>query len=293
MKSLKLISIMIMIVLFYSGIGYAQKTTSKTDDQLIPKPDKIIIDPVKPDNVITGNDTGQVDWTDQVIIAKGWTAIDTIRFTNIAQAELMARRGATVVAQRNLLETIKGVRIVGETTVRNLVTENDYIYSRLDGIIKGAVMVGEPIINEGVVEVTMQVPIYEPVKGSNDTASVASLLQKKFSTSNVIKTAPANRTQASNVNPSMLPVVKDENGNIKIDYTKGFDPKAKIKPKWFNFSKKVAEELNFKEGVDIIEGIQNSDGTISVNPGQLDKMEKWGKIGKISIKVGAFLFALI
>jgi hypothetical protein len=49
----------------------------------------------------------------------------------------MAERGAVVDAQRNLLEITEGVRVNGETVVKDYITQSDIIFSRVDGIVKG------------------------------------------------------------------------------------------------------------------------------------------------------------
>ena len=322
----KLISINVMLLmLFSSSIVFAQQNKTKTNnDNKVPventknpvvnsKPVKnptvnlnnqitphktnndIIIDPKKPNNVITGNDTGQVDWTEQVIKAKGWSVIDTITFKNKAQAELMATRGAVVTAQRNLLETIQGVRVVSETTVRDCITTNDYIYTRIDGICKGAEMLGEPIIKKGIVEVILQIPIYKPANNSKDTASVASLIQKKYASNNqnIEKTAKVSDNQNNESSPSLLPVVKDENGNVVVDYSKYIDTKTGKFPKYLNYSKKLMEELKMKEGVALINAVQSNDGTIKIEQGQIEKVNQWGKIGKAALKIGKLILMII
>jgi hypothetical protein len=284
MKKLKFINLA-FILLISSGFIFAQNNKTSTNN--------IIYNPDKPNNVITGKDNGQVDWTEQMISAKGYSVIDTITFKNKSQAQLMATRGAIVVAQRNLLETIQGVRIVSETTVKDFITEGDYVYSRLDGICKGAEMLGEPVIKNGIVEVTMQIPIYKPANNSKDTASIASLIQKKYSASpplNKNSNSPNNITFSG---PSLLPTIVDESGNIVVDYTKYIDPKSGKFPKYMNFSKEVLSELQLKEGVDIIDAVQANDGTIKIDTGQIDKVAKWAKIGKTALKVGKFIMLLI
>ena len=49
------------------------------------------------------------------------------------QARLMAKRAAVTDARRNLYETALGVQIDSSTTVRDFVTENDTIRTRLTG----------------------------------------------------------------------------------------------------------------------------------------------------------------
>jgi hypothetical protein len=110
--------------------------------------------------IVTQDKSGSVDWTNQYIEATGESVIDNDRFKNPAQAKAMASRGAVVVAQRNLLEETKGVSVVGETTVKDMITSSDYVYSRVEGVVKGAVMVGQPIEANGMVTVRLRMPLY-------------------------------------------------------------------------------------------------------------------------------------
>jgi hypothetical protein len=109
----------------------------------------------------TGNDTSQVDWTTQFIRSKGWCVLDTIKWRNKSQAKLMAIRCATVIAQRNLLETIKGVNIDSKSTVANMMAQSDTVRSNISGLLERSEQFGDPIISGDIVEVTMQVPIYK------------------------------------------------------------------------------------------------------------------------------------
>ncbi len=86
------------------------------------------------------------------------------------QARLMARRAAITDAQRNLAETIYGVRIDSQTTVRNFVTENDEIRSRIDAIIQGASVVDTRYNPDGTCTVRMEVPV----------ALLQNVLQRRF-----------------------------------------------------------------------------------------------------------------
>lgn len=57
------------------------------------------------------------------------------------QEESMAERVAVVVAQRNLLEIIKGLNLAGETTIINNTGMTDVINTKVAGFLKGAVPV--------------------------------------------------------------------------------------------------------------------------------------------------------
>ncbi len=68
---------------------------------------------------------------------------------NKAKDQLRAVRAATVLAQRMLLETIKGLKIDSQTTVENKMVRDDVINTRIEGTIEGAEIVKQNIRWEG------------------------------------------------------------------------------------------------------------------------------------------------
>jgi len=74
---------------------------------------------------------------------------------NPAQARAMAERAAQVVAYRNLLEAIKGVRVDATTTVENFIVTSDVIRTQVNGIIQGATVMDKKYMSDGSVEVTV------------------------------------------------------------------------------------------------------------------------------------------
>lgn len=85
------------------------------------------------------------------------------------QAKILARRAAVADAQRNLLESIKGVAVDSETTVENFMLKDDVIHTQVNGIIKGARVISEGTQPDGVYKVTMAVPVY----GADSISDVA------------------------------------------------------------------------------------------------------------------------
>src|SRR5512143_321426 len=111
--------------------------------------------------VNTGNDveiaagsSGRVDWTSGVITAVGIGA-PPAQPANAAQARAMAERAAQVVAYRNLLEAVKGVRVDSTTTVENFMVTSDVIKTEVNGIIQGAMVMDKKYMSDGSVEVTV------------------------------------------------------------------------------------------------------------------------------------------
>jgi hypothetical protein len=75
------------------------------------------------------------------------------------QARLMAKRAAISDAERNLAETIWGVRINSKTTVRNFITEDDIIKTKVRAVLRGAIVVDTKYDRDGVCTVRMEVPV--------------------------------------------------------------------------------------------------------------------------------------
>ena len=82
-----------------------------------------------------------------------------------ARGRLMGERAAKVDAYRNLAETVKGIRISGQTYVRDFVAESDFVQTSLDTFIKGVRQSGAyRYLPDGEVEVDVDVTIQEVVK---------------------------------------------------------------------------------------------------------------------------------
>jgi len=74
----------------------------------------------------------------KVVESVGYSAISSYKNYPKSQQILMAVRGAKMDAYRNLAEEIHGVRIKGNTTVKDMITENDSYRAYVDAIVRGA-----------------------------------------------------------------------------------------------------------------------------------------------------------
>jgi hypothetical protein len=97
---------------------------------------------------------GMINWTSGEVYATGIGA-PPANAVNAAQARAMAERAAQVVAYRNLLEIVKGVRVDSETVVENFMTKSDIIRTKVDGVIKGAMPFKKQYLSDGSVEITL------------------------------------------------------------------------------------------------------------------------------------------
>ncbi|UCE06887.1 MAG: LPP20 family lipoprotein [bacterium] len=99
-----------------------------------------------------------VNWTNQVVRAIGIGAPNPN--LPIAAQRTAAIRAAKLDAVRNLLETIKGIYLTSETTVRNSIVENDVIRTRVEGLAQNFKQVEGPrYMSDGSVEVVVEMPI--------------------------------------------------------------------------------------------------------------------------------------
>jgi hypothetical protein len=191
-------AIIIAIIVFISGSALAQLVGTVKD----------VVDPV--------GSTGKVDWTTGVITAVGIGA-PPAQPANPAQARGMAERAAQVVAYRNLLEAVKGVRVDSTTTVENFIVTSDVINTQVNGIIQGATVMDKKYMSDGSVEVTV---------GMKLTGALADALLPKTP-----QTPPAGSTgtlapgaagqvytglivdaRGLGVRPAMAPKILDEDG---------------------------------------------------------------------------------
>ena len=69
--------------------------------------------------------------------------IQVVGVSEEGQSRSQATRAATVVAQRDLLEIMEGLRLSGQTTVRDGMLQSDDIRTSISGFLRGAMKCGE------------------------------------------------------------------------------------------------------------------------------------------------------
>ena len=105
-------------------------------------------------------------WDKKIVVARGIVAINK-KIKPAGRAVLLARRGAIAEAQANLLAMIKGIHIDAKTTVEDEMSKSVELTAKLEGVIKGAVVIDEmknhmslrEIMEKGYYWVSMAAPI--------------------------------------------------------------------------------------------------------------------------------------
>ncbi|OLC80948.1 MAG: hypothetical protein AUI96_02895, partial [Nitrospirae bacterium 13_1_40CM_3_62_11] len=143
---------------------------------------------------------GQVNWT------TGWikaTGVGVPPADGGPGARLKAERAGYVVALRNLLEIVKGVRVDGESVTDAYLVKNDVIRTQVSGFIQGAQIIKTVAHPDGTVEVTVKMPVW----GSESL--VSALLNEKEGYTGIVIDA-----RGMGVNPACFPEVLDETGAV-------------------------------------------------------------------------------
>jgi len=114
-----------------------------------------------------------------LLSAQGFGFVEASKFPG-ARAQFMARRAAKVDAQRNLLETINGVRVTSGTTVKDMTLESDIIGTRVKGLLQGAFEMQSNVVKEDgnwVADVTMAVCMSRAADQCTDKPTLTAVLQ--------------------------------------------------------------------------------------------------------------------
>ncbi len=85
-------------------------------------------------DVLEQGENARINWTEGYIEATGQAVAPSDK-ENTPQGKLLARRGAVVDLQRNLLEFVKGVRVDAKTSMQDFMV-NDYVSTQVQGTIK-------------------------------------------------------------------------------------------------------------------------------------------------------------
>ncbi|MCB0281180.1 MAG: LPP20 family lipoprotein [Calditrichae bacterium] len=162
---------------------------------------------------------GAINWQDQILNSTGIGAPDPK--VPFAAQRAGAIRAAKLDALRQLLETVKGMNLTSETTVRNAMIENDVIQTRVEGVVKNFKMTDTRYLSDGSVEVDVEIPLsgillnelLPQQVGGKVPGSINYNVSPQPNFSNTIFTGLIIDARGLGLRPAMAPKVLDENGN--------------------------------------------------------------------------------
>jgi hypothetical protein len=172
---------------------------------------------------------GAIDWSGKTVLARGFGALDPGN-SNRDLAWQMAQRAAAVVAQRNLLEIVKGVRVDADERVQDLMAEHDSVYQLIEAVVRGARQHGTARYDSlaGTVEIELECNLYgqggvedalapPPVAGppsANVAARGLSSAARDFLRQYSVLVLDGGNTS---LKPALFPKLYDDSGALLLD----------------------------------------------------------------------------
>jgi hypothetical protein len=153
---------------------------------------------------------GKVNWTDKTITTTGSGAPD-LKAANVAVARLGAERAAKADALRNVIETVKGVRVSGAESAGQAMEQSPEIRTKVEGVVRNFEVVDTKYYSDGGVDVVVKVPL--------DSVLDALLPAKKDNAPSPADSAAGGPTgvivnaKGLKVPPALAPRIVDDKGN--------------------------------------------------------------------------------
>jgi len=161
---------------------------------------------------------GSVNWQDQMLYSTGIGSPNPQ--VPLAAQRAGAIRAAKLDALRQMLETVKGMSLTSETTVRNAMIENDVIETKVSGIVKNFKTVDTRYLSDGSVEVDVEMPLSGilldailPQVGGMAPGNLSYNVSPQANFTNAVITGLVIDARGLGLRPAMAPKVLDENGN--------------------------------------------------------------------------------
>ncbi|MBR4903748.1 MAG: LPP20 family lipoprotein [Selenomonadaceae bacterium] len=183
---------------------------------------------------------GTIDWNKGVVRATGIGAgKESFRNKNPGVYRAQAKRAAMMDAQRNLAETVKGVRVTSDSTMEDMILKSDVVRTRVDTIIKGMAEVSSQYYEDGTYEVVLEMPLFGATESLSEAAFIPFKDEPKISFPQPVDMTIINQTtvvnnnytgliidcSGMNINCVMSPVIKNASGQAiyghqNLDYDK-------------------------------------------------------------------------
>ena len=162
------------------------------------------------DLVIQETETGQIDWVKGVVRSKGAVNEDVPDNTNnVAVKKMKTLRQAKIDAMRNMIETIKLIKVDSSSTVGNYMEGSSFIRKRMHSIVKRARIVDKNPLSEGGMEVEIELPL----KGLLTETMIQSSSDVEITKSGEeLYTGLIVDAKGLDINPALSPKILNEHG---------------------------------------------------------------------------------
>ncbi|MDH3973528.1 MAG: hypothetical protein OEV42_04530 [Deltaproteobacteria bacterium] len=112
------------------------------------------------DHFIQETERGQIDWVKGVVRSKGATYESaTDNSANVAVKKMKTLRLAKIEAMRNIIETMKSIRVDSSSTIGNYMEGSSYIRKKMHEIVRAAKVIEKNPLDDGGMEITIELPL--------------------------------------------------------------------------------------------------------------------------------------
>lgn len=158
---------------------------------------------------------GEINWTTGWIKAKGVGSPPANATGDRGLA--LAERAGYLVALRNLLEIVNGVRVDAEATTDRYVDKSEVIRTRISGFVRGAQVIKTQELPDKSVEVLIKMPLWGSeslISAFLSEKNVPSLGLPPESDDGQSVTGFVIDARGLGVKPACFPIILDENGAV-------------------------------------------------------------------------------
>lgn len=162
------------------------------------------------DIIIQQTETGQIDWVKGVIRSKG-AVYETLGDTakNKAVENMKTLRQAKIEAMRNMIETMKTIRVDSSSTIGQQMEESGYVRKRMHEVVKKAKIVDKSHLSGGGIEIEIELPL----KGFLTEIMIQSSSKVDISTGGeLLYTGLIIDAGGINLNPALSPKILSDSG---------------------------------------------------------------------------------
>ena len=177
-------------------------------------------------DIIERFNTGSVNWSKGIIIAKGTSKLFKVTFS-AQNPQDESIKYAKINAIQNLLETAKKIRIDSKTTVGSFSVKNNAIMSKIQEMINAAQTVEQKYLSDESVEITVHMSLYNGFAQlflPLDIKQIESIKQITPMQNNSEKAQPDFKKKTTftgliinaknvDIKPAIVITISDENGN--------------------------------------------------------------------------------
>ena len=153
------------------------------------------------------------DWENGVVRATG-SGVNTKAKTE-GQRRVLAKRAAIMDAQRNLAESVEGVHVTSESSMKDLEVEYDIVKTSVNATIKNMTEISSKYYKDGTCEVVLEMPLF----GSSNSVAQSAFLPFKDEPKEPFPqpTNNVNINVTTNVNTTVGGVVSNRYTGLVVD----------------------------------------------------------------------------